>query len=83
MNAWLIASIALVPPFALGVMFAMRDIANQRLAAVQFAGSLAAPILAAMTFAFDQSSFVDLALCLALLSVPGTLFLALFMERFL
>ena len=36
-----------------------------------------------MTFAFDQSSFIDLALTLALLTLPGTLVMALFLERWL
>lgn len=83
MTAWLVAVIALVPPLALAVALALRGAANQRLAAVQLGGGLTAISLAAMTFAFDQPAFVDLALCLALLSVPGTLLLAMFMERFL
>ncbi len=83
MNAWLIFAILLLPPLAVVVAIAMRGAANQRLAAVQLGGSLSAIALAAMTFAFDQPSFVDLALCLTLLSVPGTLLYTLFMERFL
>ncbi len=82
-TVWLVASILLLPPLAVPVLLALRGTANQRLAAVQLAGSLSALILALMTFAFDQPSFVDLALCLTLLSVPGTLFFTLFMERFL
>ncbi len=82
-TVWLLASILLLPPLAVPVLLALRGTANQRLAAVQLAGSLSALILALMTFAFDQPSFVDLALCLTLLSVPGTLFFTLFMERFL
>ncbi len=83
MSVWLLATILLLPPLAVVVALAMRGAANQRLAAVQLAGALSAMILAAMTFAFDQPSFVDLALCLTLLSVPGTLLYTMFMERFL
>ena len=83
MSIWLLATILLLPPLAVVVALAMRGAANQRLAAVQLAGALSAMILAAMTFAFDQPSFADLALCLTLLSVPGTLLYTMFMERFL
>jgi len=44
---------------------------------------VATVLLALATFAFDQSSFIDIALCLALLTLPGTLVLALFLERWL
>ena len=83
MNIWLFAAILLLPPLSVPLCLAMRGAANQRLAAVQLAGSLSALVLALMTFAFDQPSFVDLALCLTLLSVPGTLLYTMFMERFL
>ena len=55
----------------------------QRLVAMQLASAVTTLILALMTFAFDQSSFIDLALCLALLTLPGTLLMALFLERWL
>ena len=83
MSVWLLAAILLLPPLAIAVVAAMRGGANQRLVAVQLAGLLSAMILAAMTFAFDQPSFADLALGLTLLSVPGTLLYTMFMERFL
>jgi multisubunit Na+/H+ antiporter MnhF subunit len=54
-NAWLLASLALMPTL----------------------------ILVLMTFAFDQSSFIDLPLALALLALPGTLAMTLFLERWL
>ena len=83
MTVWLLAAILLLPPLAVPVLTAMHGAANQRLAAVQLAGALAALILTLMTFAFEQPSFIDLTLCLTLLSVPGTLLLTIFMERFL
>ena len=83
MTVWLLATVLLVPPLGVPVVFAMRDDANNRLAAVQFCGVLAGLSLALMTFAFDQPALVDLALCLTLLSLPGTLLFTMFMERFL
>ena len=59
----------------------MRADANNRLVAVQVASTLAALIIALMTFAFDQSSFIDVALCVTLLAVPGTYLYTVFMER--
>jgi len=49
-----------------------------RLVAVELATSLA--VLLAFAFAFDQASSIDLALTLALLTLGGTLILALFRE---
>lgn len=83
MNHWLLATILFVPPLLVPVMVGVRADANNRLVAVQVAAPLAAFILALMTFAFDQSSFIDVALCLTLLSVPGTYLYTLFMERWL
>ena len=83
MNVWHVAILLLLPPFAIPLAVAMRADADSRLAAVQVAGTLAALILALMTFAFDQPSFIDLALGLTLLSVPGTFLVTIFLERWL
>ena len=83
MNAWLLATILLLPPLAVPIYVAMRADCDNRLVAVQVAGGLAGLLLAMMTFAFDQPSFIDLALGLTLLSVPGTYLLTVFMERWL
>jgi multicomponent Na+:H+ antiporter subunit F len=40
-------------------------------------------MLAMLSFAFGQASSTDLALTVALLSLPGTLVFALFVERWL
>ena len=82
-TAWLAAVVALLPALAVPVFAAMRGDAGRRLAALQLATPLVSIILALMTFAFDQQSFVDLALTLALVSLPGTLVIALFLERWL
>lgn len=83
MIGWLLATIGLLPAFGLAVFCAGRGGTMRRLVAAQLASSLAAIILAAMTFAFDQSAFMDLPLALALLSFPGMLLITLFLERWL
>jgi multicomponent Na+:H+ antiporter subunit F len=83
MNGWLLAAIGLLPAFGLGVFYAGRGGIARRLVAVQLAGSLASLILVALTFAFDQSAFMDLPLTLALLTWPSMLLIAFFLERWL
>ena len=83
MSPWLLATIVLLPALAVPVFAACRGASGDRLAAVQLAISLATLILVMMSFAFDQSSFIQLPLALVLLGLPGTLVLALFLERWL
>ncbi len=54
-----------------------------RFVALQMIGSVATLVLTVLSFALDQSSFIELPLALALVSLPGTLLLALFLERWL
>lgn len=83
MNAWLLATTATVPAFAIAAIAACCGPLASRFAAVQLATALATILLVMMTFAFHQSAFADLALALALLSLPGTLVMAMFVERWL
>ena len=83
MNAWTLAAIALCPPLAAIIAAACRGSVMHRLVALQLATSLTCLILIAMTFAFDQSAFIDLPLALALLSLPGAMAMAMFLERWL
>ncbi len=83
MNHWLVATVLLLPPLLAPLYVAVRADANNRLVAMQVASTLAALIIALMTFAFDQSSFIDVALALTLLAVPGTYLYTVFMERWL
>lgn len=80
---WLIATFGLLPPLLAGVVGAGRQAAGARLVAVSFTTSIASLLLVATSFAFDQPASIDLALALALLSLPGTLLLAMFEERWL
>lgn len=77
------ATLALLPALLAPVALACRGAVGARLVAVQLATSVTLLILALMTFAFDQSAFMDLPLALALLSAPGTLLMTLFLERWL
>ncbi|MHB1303929.1 MAG: monovalent cation/H+ antiporter complex subunit F [Acidiphilium sp.] len=83
MTPWMLATIALLPPLAVPLILACRGALANRLIAVQLAAAVTVQILVLMTFAFDQSAFVDLPLTLALLALPGTLAMALFLERWL
>ena len=83
MSAWMVALLSLVPAFAIAAGSAFRGNRAARFVAVQLATSIAIPLLTLMTFAFDQPALIDLALALTLLSLPSTLLLAMFLERWL
>ncbi len=83
MNPWLLTILALLPPFALAAWHACRGRSGARIAALQLASALTAFMLIALTFAQDEPAFIDLPLSLALLSLPGSLLVALFFERWL
>lgn len=80
---WVAASAAMVPALAVAVLAALRGTIPRRFAGAQLASSLAVLALVMLTFAIDQPSSIDLALALALLTLPGSLLLALFVERWL
>jgi len=83
MNDWMAALLALLPPLAVPVWVGLRARTGDRLAAVQMGSVLAALMLVLTSFVFDQPSYLDLALTLTFLSLPGTLLLAHFLERWL
>jgi multisubunit Na+/H+ antiporter MnhF subunit len=82
-TSWLVASLGLLPPFLAAVIACGRHAIGERLVAVELATSLAILLLIALSFAFDQPSSIDAALTLVVLTLPGTLLLALFEERWL
>jgi len=82
-TSWLVASLALLPPLLVAAIACGRHAIDQRLVAVELTTSLAILLLIALSFAFDQPSSIDAALSLALLTLPGTLLLASFVERWL
>ncbi len=83
MNAWLLASIGLLPPLIAAAVAAGRRGSSSRLVAVQFVVSQAVFELVLLEFAFQQPSSLGLALALELLGLPGTLILVMFRERWL
>jgi multisubunit Na+/H+ antiporter MnhF subunit len=83
MTPWLAACIALLPALAVPLWVAMRGSLASRLVAVQLATTVTGVIMVLMSFAFDQPSLVDLSLTLGFLSLPGTLLLAIFVERWM
>lgn len=83
MNVWWIACLALSVSLATPVVAAGRRLPAMRFVALQVLIAAATVILVLLSFALDQSSFIDLPLALALLSLPGSLLMALFLERWL
>lgn len=80
---WTMALCALLPPLGLAVAAALRGTIAQRFAASQLATTVAVFALVLTTFAIDQPSSIDLAITLALLGLPGSLLVAVFVERWL
>jgi multisubunit Na+/H+ antiporter MnhF subunit len=74
---------ALLPPLAAGVLAALRGPLRTRPLAIQFVGTLVSIVFVLIALAMQQPSYMDLALTLTLLSLPGTLAYAFYMERWL
>ena len=83
MNVWLTGAVALLPALtAAGWMAAMADL-EDRLVALELATTLVVFMLMLLSVGYDQSSFIDLGLTLVLLSFPGALAYAHFLERWI
>jgi multisubunit Na+/H+ antiporter MnhF subunit len=82
-NWWLTAAAALLPPLAAAGFSAATQTLPGRLVAQEFAGTVALFALMLLAVGYDQPSFIDLALTLALLSLPAALAYAHFLERWL
>ncbi len=83
MSPWIAAILGLLPPLALAAILTWRGTPGQRFAAYQLVTTLGVAILVLLTFATDQASVTDLALTLVLLNLPGTLLMAVFLERWI
>lgn len=83
MNPWWLASLALAFPLIVPVAVAGNGNSVGRFIAMQLLSSLMTIILILLSFALNQSSFIDLPLALALLGLPGVLVMAMFLERWL
>ena len=83
MNLWLTAAAALLPALAAaGWMAAIADLEN-RFVALELAATIAVFMLMLLSVGYDQPSFIDLGLTLVLLSFPGALAYAHFLERWI
>lgn len=82
-SAWSVGVWALMPALAVPLWFAIRGSVAGRMVAVQLASAVTSAILIAMSFAFDQDSYLSLAVTLAALNVVGTFVIASAVERWL
>lgn len=83
MNVWLIAAIALAAGYLpCGIVVARARVLD-RLVASQMAGLLTALELELLAQAFSESFYLDLALTVALLSLPAGVAFAYFYARWL
>jgi multisubunit Na+/H+ antiporter MnhF subunit len=83
MSPWIGAAIAMVPALMVPLWVAARGSTANRLVAVLLATVLTCLSGFVFSFASDQPSIVDLFLALGLLSLPGSLLMAHFLERWL
>jgi multisubunit Na+/H+ antiporter MnhF subunit len=83
MTVWLLAALTMSLPLVAPLWVAISGDLVNRLIAVQFGSAVSSLVLVLMSFAFDQTSLIDLPITLSLLSLPGTLMLTLFLERWL
>ena len=82
-NNWLFAGVGLLLPLIVAAITAGQGAVARRLVGLQLATSLSIALLIILSFSFEQASSIDLAMTLALLTLPGTLLLVLFQERWL
>lgn len=83
LSVWSVGVWALLPALAVPLWCAMRGSVAHRVVAVQLASAVTSAMLVAMSFAFDQESYVSLAVALATLNVVGTFVIASVVERWL
>ncbi|HWG46819.1 MAG TPA: monovalent cation/H+ antiporter complex subunit F [Gemmataceae bacterium] len=83
MNPWLAGTGVLLAALIPCGIVAVRAKAMDRLVAVELAGTITTLILVALAQALGRPAVFDLALALALLSVPAALVFAHFLERWL
>lgn len=83
MNLWLIATGVLLLALLPCAVVAFRAEVLDRLVAVELAGTIVTLLIVVLAQGLGRSSLFDLALALALLSVPSTLVYVYFLERWL
>jgi multicomponent Na+:H+ antiporter subunit F len=83
MTIWLWTAIVLVAAILAPAVMACRGRMAERLVALQMATTLTAVALVVMSFAFNAPILMDLPLSLILLCIPGTLVIAVALERWI
>ena len=78
---WALALLFLLPPLVAALAMSWRGPVGTRFVGVQLAGAVGTLAMTAMTFAFGQSSSIDLAVTFGVLTVTASLLYAVFVER--
>jgi multisubunit Na+/H+ antiporter MnhF subunit len=78
-----IAIFALMPPLLAGVIAARRGPLHTLPLAIQFISTLVAIVFVLIALAMQQPSYIDLALAMTLLGLPGTFAYSFYMERWM
>lgn len=81
MNLWLLASVALLPPFVSTVWVTFRGSSESRLVGLEYAGLVTVLMLVFLAEGFGRADFIDLALALGLLAFGGGMVFARFLEN--
>jgi multicomponent Na+:H+ antiporter subunit F len=82
-SPFLIAAISMLLALALPSWVAVRGTLAQRLVALELCSVATTLVLVCLSLAFGQPSFLDVAVALVVLSLPGTLVLTVCLERWL
>ncbi|HTU20025.1 MAG TPA: monovalent cation/H+ antiporter complex subunit F [Gemmataceae bacterium] len=83
MNIWLLATGVLLLALLPCAIVIFRAATLDRLVALELAGTITTLLILTLAQELGRPSICDLALALALLSLPGTLVYAYFLERWL
>lgn len=83
MNVFLDAAVGMLLALLLPGWVALRGGMTERLVAIQLCSVISALALVCLSLAFGQTSFLDLAVAMTILSLPGTLVFTVFLERWL
>ena len=83
MNCWILTALGLLVCMIPCFLLCIRGDAMSRLIGLEAGSTMAVMVLLALTEAYHQSSFADLALTLALLTYGSGLVFARFLERWL
>lgn len=81
MNLWLVGALGCLVAFVPVLYVVLRSNISERLVALQFSTPVVVFVLLLLAVGINQPSFTDLALTLAVLSLPAGLLFAHFTEK--